>query len=161
MRELTELGDIGPARAALDRHERDLIDRARRSGATWAEIARALGLTTRQAAEQRRQRLSAATRRAATADDPRYGERIVALRAAVVALHARIEADARWDGRFVRAELVRGTVAAAVEAAPGALFALARAAAADLREAQPDRPPAPVRAAVHQLFHAVRASTAH
>jgi uncharacterized NAD(P)/FAD-binding protein YdhS len=161
VRELEELGGIAAARAALDRHERDLIDRARRAGATWAQVAEALGLASRQAAEQRRQRLAAATRRAAAGDDRRYGDRIVALRATVAVLHARIAADSGWDTRFVRAELVRGTVAAAVEAEPGALFALARAAAADLAEAPAVKPPAPLRSAVNDLLHAVRLSTLH
>jgi hypothetical protein len=156
--ELAELGGIAAARAALDRHERDLIDRARRAGATWAQVAGALGLASRQAAEQRRQRLAAATRRAAAGDDPRYGESIVALRSAVAVLHARIAADAGWDARFVRAPLVRDTLAAAVEAPPGALFALARAAAADLADALADRPPASLRTAVQSLLRAVRNS---
>ncbi|NED50779.1 hypothetical protein G3I24_07635, partial [Micromonospora aurantiaca] len=59
---LTRLSEIVAARARLDDRELDLIDRARHDGATWAEIARALGLGSRQAAEQRRQRLVAARR---------------------------------------------------------------------------------------------------
>lgn len=157
MRELTELAGIAAERATLDRRERDLIDRARRDGATWAQIAEALGLASRQAAEQRRQRLSAAARRAATFDDPRYGDRMIRLRAAIGVLDRQIAADPLWDARFTRAELVRGTVRAAVEAPPGALFALARAAAADLAEAAA-RPPEPLRAAVGELLQAVRES---
>lgn len=156
MGKLAELGGIAAERAALDRRERDLIDRARRVGATWGQIAAALGLARRQAAEQRRQRLSAAAQRAAAADDPRYGERMVRLRAAIGVLDRRIAADPLWDSRFTRAELVRETVRAAVEAPPGALFALARAAAGDLTEVAAARPPEPLRIAVGDLLRAVR-----
>jgi hypothetical protein len=51
----------------------------------------------------------------------------------------------------VRAGLVRGTVAAALEAAPGALYALATHIAADLAEASPPALPAPVQTAAVRL----------
>ena len=57
MDELAGLTSLQALRSDLDRRELDLIDRARHAGATWAEIAAALGLASRQAAEQRRQRL--------------------------------------------------------------------------------------------------------
>ena len=60
--ELTELAQLRAARARLDEQELTLIERARHAGATWAQIATALGLTSRQAAEQRRQRLVTAAR---------------------------------------------------------------------------------------------------
>ena len=41
---MTELQAIPAARARLDATELALIDRARRDGATWADIASALGL---------------------------------------------------------------------------------------------------------------------
>jgi hypothetical protein len=153
---LAELGLVAGARAALDEHELTLIDRARRDGATWGQIAAALGLASRQAAEQRRQRLSAAASRAARSDDPRYGPGMVQLRAAIDDLHRQIEADAGWETRFVRAPLVRATVAAAVDAPPGSLFALAAQAAADLAESDADRPPAALREAVQNLYQSVR-----
>jgi hypothetical protein len=159
MRELAELAELErlrAARAALDVRELELIDRARRQGATWAQLAAALGVTSRQAAEQRRQRLSAAAHRAAKAQDSRYGHSIVQLRTAIDTLHTRIAADAIWDARFVRAALVRETVAAAVDATPSSLFALAAQAAADLAGAAVTSPPDPLRDAVHQLYAAVR-----
>jgi hypothetical protein len=156
MRELAELDELRAARAALDIRELELIDRARHQGATWAQLAAVLGVTSRQAAEQRRQRLSAAAHRAAQNQDPRYGPSIVQLRAAIDDLRRRIAADAIWDARFVRAALVRETVAAAVDATPGALFALAAQVAADLAAAAVTDPPRPLRDAVHALYAAVR-----
>jgi hypothetical protein len=153
--ELTALEDLRAARAALDVRELELIDRARRQGATWAQIAASLGLASRQAAEQRRHRLSAAAHRAAKSHDPRYGDSIVQLRTAIETLHTRIASDAIWDARFVRAPLVRHTVTTAVDA-PGALFALAAQAAADLAAAAVTTPPAPLREAVHSLYAAAR-----
>ena len=135
---LDQLTALAAARAAFDERELRLIDQARRDGATWAEIAGALGLATRQAAEQRRQRLAVAVSRAAALhrqeQDFRFGNDIAALRAATISLQRRIEADPRWDRRFVRAALVRETIATAAEAAPGPLFALAAQAATDLAD---------------------------
>jgi hypothetical protein len=142
---LAALSAVRAARASLDQRELDLIDGARRQGATWAQIALALGLTSRQAAEQRRHRLSAAAHRAAKIHDPRYGHSIVHLRTAIEELRRRIAADAFWDARFVRAALVRQTVAAAEDAAPGSLFALAAQAAADLSTASLSAPGRSVR----------------
>jgi hypothetical protein len=48
-----DLRAIPAARARLDAAELALIDGARRDGATWADVAEALGLGSRQAAEQR------------------------------------------------------------------------------------------------------------
>jgi hypothetical protein len=158
MHELAELDELRVARAALDVRELELIDRARRQGATWAQLAVAVGVTSRQAAEQRRQRLSAAAHRAAKTHDSRYGHSIVQLRTAIDTLHTRIAADAIWDARFVRAALVRETVAAAVDAIPGSLFALAAQAAADLAGAAVTSPPDRLRDAVHELYAAVRSA---
>lgn len=155
---LEQLGVLPAARAALDDRELALIDRARHDGATWSQVAAALGLATRQAAEQRRQRLAAAVSRVARADDPRYGETIVDLRAAVDTLRLQVAADRRWDERFARAALVRATLAIARDAPPGSLFALAAQAAADLAEADADRPPRALRDAVQHLYRAVRAA---
>jgi hypothetical protein len=68
-----ELAAIAAARDALDDRELAAIDAARRSGSTWAEVATALGLASRQAAEQRRRRLAAAARSRRHRQDARYG----------------------------------------------------------------------------------------
>ena len=149
-----ELAAIAAARDALDDRELAAIDAARRSGSTWAEVATALGLASRQAAEQRRRRLAAAARSRRHRQDARYG--LSPLRAAVLALAAAIEADRRWDGRFPRAGLVRQTLATAREADSGPLFALAAQAATDLVPA--GRLPPAVRAAVTELRTALRSA---
>jgi hypothetical protein len=147
-----ELREIAAARARLDDRELDLIDRARRQGATWAQIADALGLRSRQAAEQRRQRLVAAAWARRRSQDVRYG--FGPLRAEVANLLAAIAADPHWEQRFVRAPLVRDTLATAAEADAGALFALSAQAAADLAAA--GALPRDLRRAVDRLRHAVR-----
>ena len=149
MVDLSELRAIPAARARLDADELALIDRARRAGATWADIAAALGLASRQAAEQRRLRLVTATL-------PRQqdlDEAIAGLRAAAVELHRRIGADRRWDGRFVRAVLVRETLDAALGASAGSLFSLVKDVIGDLASAAAPLP-VPMRAAVDRLREA-------
>ncbi|MGC4815145.1 hypothetical protein ACLQ29_31915 [Micromonospora sp. DT228] len=148
--ELAQLADVQVARARLDERELDLIDRARHDGATWAQVARALGLGSRQAAEQRRQRLVAARRSRQQHRDLRYPAQIAALRAAVADLERWIVADRRWNARFRRAALVRSTVDAALDATAGSLYALAQPLVADLAEAG-DRLPAPARAAAAKI----------
>jgi len=133
--DLERLAEIGPARARLDERELELIDRARQGGATWTQIAGALGLASRQAAEQRRQRLLTAARSRRHDQDLRYAHSIADLREAVAELHRAIAADRRWATRFPRAALVRDTTAIAVDAPPGGLYALARQAADDLADA--------------------------
>ena len=157
MTDLTDLRAIPAARARLDAQELDLIDRARRAGATWGEIAGALGLGSRQAAEQRRLRLVAAVRPAPAAPDE-YGEVIAELRKAALDLHRRVGADSRWDRRFNRAVLVRETLAAVPDAAGGALFALVEAVVADLGTV-PRPLPAATRAAVDRLTRALAAAS--
>ncbi|WP_410811284.1 hypothetical protein [Micromonospora sp. 067-2] len=142
--ELAGLAEVRATRARLDEEELDLIDRARHDGATWAQIATALGFGSRQAAEQRRQRLVAARWSRRQQLDLRFAPRIVALRNAVAELGRWIAADRRWDARFDRAGLVRSTVEVALDAAPGSLYALAQYLVADLTEAG-ERLPAPVR----------------
>ena len=153
-----ELADVPAARARLDAAELALIDRARRGGATWAEIARTLGLASRQAAEQRRHRLAAAVLRPPAGLDDAYGERIAALREAAVDLHRRIGADRRWDRRFTRAALVRETLAAVPGAPAGSLFALAGDVVADLGAEAAAGLPGPARAAVERLRGALAAA---
>ncbi|WP_306212050.1 hypothetical protein [Actinoplanes sp. RD1] len=131
--DLDQLAEIGPARARLDERELELIDRARQAGATWAQVAAALGLASRQAAEQRRQRLVGAARARRHDLDLRYAHSIVVLRQAVTDLHRAIAADRSWTSRFPRAALARATVATALDAPPGGLYSLAGQAVDDLR----------------------------
>ncbi|MCM4081552.1 hypothetical protein [Paractinoplanes hotanensis] len=161
MADLTDLRGIPAARARLEARELDLIDQARRAGATWGEIADALGLGSRQAAEQRRLRLVAAVR-AAPSEPDEYGEKIAELRKSALDLHRRVGADRRWDRRFTRAVLVRETLAAVPGATGGALFALVEAVTTDLdaAAASAERPlPATTRAAVDRLRQALAAAS--
>ena len=156
MADLSDLRAIPVARARLDADELALIDKARRAGATWADIAAALGLASRQAAEQRRLRL-------ATAAIPRQQDRdkaIAALRVAAVDLHRRVGADRRWDDRFVRAALVRETLDAAVAAPAGSLFSLVKDVVADLDPVAGPLPRA-TQAAIDRLREALAAATPH
>ncbi|MFY1616013.1 hypothetical protein [Micromonospora sp. WMMD736] len=138
---LAGLAEVRAARVHLDEREAELIDRARHDGATWAQIAAALGLGTRQAAEQRRQRLAAARRARRQDLDRGYPRQIAALRAAVAELGRWIATDRRWDARFRRAPLVRSTVDAALDADPGSLHALVRHLRTDLDDAGDRLPP--------------------
>jgi hypothetical protein len=156
---MAQLTEIQAARGRLDERELKLIDRARHQGATWTQIAAALGLASRQAAQQRHQRLAAAARSRRHDLDLAYAPRIATLRGAVAELQRWIDADRRWDSRFVRAALVRGTVMAAREAEPGSLYALAAHVAADLDGADLERLPRPVQAAAAALSAAL--STRH
>ncbi|MFR9777525.1 hypothetical protein ACL02O_15905 [Micromonospora sp. MS34] len=149
--EMAQLAEIAADRARLDERELELIDRARHGGATWAQIAAALGLGSRQAAEQRRQRLAAVRRSRRHERDIAYSTRIAAIRGGVVELRRWIDADRRWDARFPRAALVRRTVEAALDADPGPLYGLAALLAADLAEAGGERVPVPAQAAATDL----------
>ncbi|MFD6635585.1 hypothetical protein ACFWDN_07180 [Micromonospora chalcea] len=155
---LAGLSEIAAARVRLEDRELDLIDRARHDGATWTEVARALGLGSRQAAEQRRQRLAAARRARVTRLDPACSPDVPALRAAVTDLHRWIEADRSWDARFPRAALTRRTCALALDATAGPLYALAAHLADDLAGAG-SRLPAPARHAAGRITAAL--STGH
>lgn len=156
MTDLAHLAEIPAARARLEERELELIDRARQAGATWSQVAAALGLTSRQAAEQRRQRLVAAARARRHDLDLRYAHSIVTLRAAVDDLHRGIAADRRWTTRFRRAGLVRTTIATALDAPPSGLFALAVQAADDLTEVpHPEALPGYIRLAAESLRNAL------
>ncbi|SBT44433.1 hypothetical protein [Micromonospora narathiwatensis] len=149
--DLTQLADIAADRVRLDERELALIDRVRHAGATWAQIAAALGLGSRQAAEQRRQRLATARRSRRQEQDFGYSTRIAAIRSAVLDLQRWIDADRRWDTRFRRAALVRTTAEVALDADPGALYALASLLAVDLAEAGAERLPGPTQAVATNL----------
>ena len=129
---LAGLARIGALRDQLDAEELDLLTAARAAGATWAQIAAALGLATRQAAEQRHARL---LRRRHSGDTPP----VAALRAAAAELRAAL-ADSG-------PALTLATLDAAATAPPGALFALAAHVAADLAAADLEAAPEPVQSA--------------
>ena len=122
---LEGLARIEPARREIDEAERELIEAARTGGHGWAAIAAALGLRSRQAAEQRWLRLCAlerrdpgqerARRREQQSVDRIAGVEIARLRQAVIAAYRQVEGP----------ELLKQTLAAAVDAPPGALFELA------------------------------------
>ncbi|WP_018789199.1 hypothetical protein [Micromonospora sp. CNB394] len=143
---LDEIAAVRSARERLDEHELGLVERARLAGATWTAIAEALGVASRQAAQQRHQRLLAALRSRRHHADLDYAAELSTLRDALADLERWIRVDRVWDRRFTRAALVRATVAAAVEAPPGALFALAVHVADDLAHAA--ELPAPAREAL-------------
>ncbi|KXK63887.1 hypothetical protein AWW66_00050 [Micromonospora rosaria] len=131
-------------RAHLDELERRLIGSAREQQVTWAQLSLALGLTSRQAAEQRWLRLSATTTRdPAETRTVRQRQRLVdkqepavaALRRAATAAHRWLATDQTWDSRHPRAALARRSLALAVASAePGALHHLAQRALDDLDE---------------------------
>jgi hypothetical protein len=134
---------VAASRADLDRMEQRLIAMARDGGASWREVAGALGLRSRQAAEQRWLRLRAAAardpaavrehRRRQRTDDDLAGPEIAVLRGGVVALHerlARLPDQSGTVGNLV--DLARRTLSAAAEAPPGAMLDLARLAVRDL-----------------------------
>src|SRR6516225_10224990 len=90
---LASLGRLAVLRGALDRAERDLIAAARQHGASWSEIGEALGLRSRQAAEQRWLRLSDPTHRdPATARSARMRQRRVDAQAGPSIAHLRAAA---------------------------------------------------------------------
>lgn len=147
---LEVLPSIVGLREQLDRCELMLIESARASGASWTRVAQALGLGSRQAAEQRFLRLSGqSTRDTDTARTARRGQRsvdavygigIAGLRSAVRRALARIALDPSWDKRFPRAALCRDSLAMAADAQPGALFALTEHVLVDLGAGPADEP---------------------
>ena len=157
---LGALAEVRRRRRELDAAERGLIERARESGLPWPRIAEALGLASRQAAEQRLLRLSAAdgrdpgvARRQRTADVS-AGESIRLLRSAVRRAARQLLADPDWDRRHVRAALVRASIEEAAAAPPGALFSLVEAALVDLGSIPPAELPASARPSIDGLRRA-------
>jgi hypothetical protein len=139
---LTALTRIPDLRAEIDALERAAIDAARAEGASWAAIAEALGLTSRQAAEQRRLRLddpqrgrdAAKTRRRQirqrTIDTPYVTE----LRSAVATVRNALDVGAE-EHRTGPVALARRTAGFAATAPAGALIDLAHLVVDDLRNA--------------------------
>ncbi|SNT51726.1 hypothetical protein SAMN05421812_10853 [Asanoa hainanensis] len=154
-------------RDRLDTTERALIESARNSGASWATIATALGLTSRQAAEQRHLRLGGnggqnrdvaparAARHRQRTVDTHHGPAIARLRTATRTLLRRVEADEAWPNRFTRAALAKDTLTMAVDATPGALYALATSVIDDLRQATETELPQPIAKAAEDLQKAL------
>ncbi|WP_326555403.1 hypothetical protein [Micromonospora sp. NBC_01813] len=142
-----ELAAVRVAREQLDERELGLIERARLAGQTWTAIAQVLGLSSRQAAQQRHQRLVSAMRSRRRRADLDYAAGLTQLRAALAELERWITVDRLWDGRFARAALVRATVSAALDAPPAGLFALAVHVTEDLA-ANTVELPAPARSAL-------------
>jgi hypothetical protein len=147
---LEALPNIVGLRDQLDRCELTLIESARASGASWTRVARALGLGSRQAAEQRFLRLSGQStrdtdaartaRRCQRSVDAVYGTEIAELRSAVRRALAQMALDSAWDKRFPRAALCRTSLAMAADAQPGALFALTEHVLVDLAAAPAGEP---------------------
>lgn len=166
---LAALTGLRAQRAELDRAERALIESAREAGVGWAQIASALGLASRQAAEQRLLRLSgqasrdpvevrAARVRQRIVDDM-FGPQITELRsAASIALRHMAPADT-WDGIHPRASLVRIALELAVSAPPGGLYELVRQAIDDSSRWPPADLPTGAAEALRQLALTFEAST--
>lgn len=132
-------------RADLDSAEEQLITLAREHRVSWRQVAEALGLRSRQAAEQRWLRLRSAGHRdpAAERSQRQRQQRIdttigtADLRARVVALHSHLARRPDLGPHAPAAQLARRTLAAAADAPPGPLVDLARWAARDLRVIPP------------------------
>jgi hypothetical protein len=167
---LAALACMPVVRTDLDRLERELIGAARDLGVAWPTIAQSLGLGTRQAAEQRWLRLLGASsrdpaqvraaRREQRIIDDASGEAMVELRRAAVELYRRIESDRGWDGRHSRAALARTSLAAALDAPPGALYALSHHAIEDLAQLSMASLPPALAAAVRRFRSAERRARA-
>lgn len=123
-RTLAALGHVRALRTRLDEVEHALIASARHDGASWVRVAEALGLRSRQAAEQRWARLGG--------DTEARQQDVDMLRVALGTVRLRIAADPGWDDRHPRAALARATVDLACDAPTGAMFALATQALGDL-----------------------------
>jgi lambda repressor-like predicted transcriptional regulator len=139
---LAALARLEGLRGALDQAERDLIAAARQRGASWGQVSEALGLRSRQAAEQRWLRLSnptsrdpvvtRSTRSRQRSVDGKAGTAISALRSTVLAAVRRLDSEPDWDRVDARAALVRASLTLAAAADPGGLFSLTEKAIADL-----------------------------
>jgi hypothetical protein len=165
---LRALSELKALRVDLDRVERELISTAREHAIGWPEIANALGLGSRQAAEQRWMRLQGVASRDPTlvrqshreqrTGDKSAGPELAELRRAAIRAHRLIEADHEWDHRHRRAALVRASLAAAVTAAPSALFALCDNASSDIDAMRVVRLPPALAAVTLRLRQATEAA---
>jgi len=165
---LRALSELKPVRADLDRVERELITAAREHSIGWPEIAKALGVGSRQAAEQRWLRLQGVATRDPTRVrqshqkqrivDTYAGAELIELRRTAIQAYRLIEADYEWDHRHRRAALVRASLAAAVSAPPSALFALCDNASSDIDAMRVVRLPPALAAATERLHRATAAA---
>jgi hypothetical protein len=155
-------------RSHLDTVERQLIESARDHGDSWAKIADALGLASRQAAEQRLLRLAGPAGRDPSPErrrrtrqrsvDELHGAELAKLRPAVAAAARQLALHPQWTENEPRATLAHTTLSLAATAEPGPLFSLAAQALADLNTV-PSGPPAAIRAALDRLRAATAAAT--
>ncbi len=125
---IAALARVSHLRAAVDDFERTAIDAARTGGASWAEIATALGLASRQAAEQRRARLKGG--------GPERQHKIDNLRRALENLAKLLETTPTTGS----VHLARQTLTIALDAPPGQQIDLARLIVGDLRQHAGTRP---------------------
>jgi hypothetical protein len=133
---LAALSGVAEIRRELDEIERDLLKDARDAGASWAAIATALSLASRQAAEQRWLRLQgvrgrdpgrARSQRAQRNEDD--GPGLEELAKAADAAHRELRARAPGSAKE---KLAAATLRQARDAPSGALYDLVRQALADL-----------------------------
>jgi hypothetical protein len=151
---LNALATVGGRREELDRAEWLLVGAARLHGATWADVAAALGLRSRQAAEQRWLRLLGSVGEAsgrdpnaarAFRDAPAAPADVALVRARVALLYDHLVQMPATPA----VRLARETLAAAAVASAGALHDLVRLAIDDLRDVSEAMDP--VRALQHAL----------
>jgi hypothetical protein len=148
---ITALADVSLLRAALDNYERQAIDTARAGGASWAEIAAALGLASRQAAEQRRARLGPAQNQSPNQSSNQSSNRqhsIDNLHPALRNLATLLENSPARE-RPGAVALAHQTLAIALDAPPGQQIDLSRLVIEDLREHAAQQPK--VAAAIHRI----------
>ncbi|MGI5149026.1 hypothetical protein ACQEVC_22120 [Plantactinospora sp. CA-294935] len=168
---LAALRLLAGLRAGLDEAERRLVEAAREQRASWARIATALGLASRQAAEQRWVRLSGAAtrdparvrveRKRQQSVDTAFGAEISRLRAAVVAAHRQLGTEPDRDDWHPWARLAHTTLGLADSADPGGLYALAAQAVDDLERVPAEQLGGALPDALHRLRRALhRASPA-
>jgi hypothetical protein len=166
---LSALARLREQRAELDLAERGLIESAREAGVGWARIASALGLASRQAAEQRLLRLSAgstrdpvqarATRARQRFVDSPFGSVIAELRSAASAAHRQITTIDGWDGIHPRAALVRVALELAISAPPSGLYELVRQAMEDSAQLPASQVPPAAGEAIRKLALTLEAAT--
>ncbi|GIH03211.1 hypothetical protein Rhe02_12780 [Rhizocola hellebori] len=163
------LARLRDQRAELDLAERALIEQAREAGLGWAQIASALGLASRQAAEQRLLRLSAGSTRDPVqarakrakqriVDNP-FGPSIAELRSAARAAQIQVAIVDGWDALHPRAGLIRRSLELAVSAPPSGLYELARQAIEDSTQLPVAEVPPAAGEAIRKLALTLEAAT--
>ncbi|MBV1852705.1 hypothetical protein [Catellatospora tritici] len=151
---LARLNDL---RAKLDQAELRLLTGARRHRVSWTRIASALGLRSRQAAEQRAARLAEQVGSGVPEVECQHCVDTIpmeALRRAVRETYAQLIADPSWDGAYPRATLAREHLHAAAQAPPGSLYSLVKHVIGDLSGVELIGRPVLVRVAVARLREA-------